>query len=65
LEVILLEDNLDFAKTLIADLQNAGHEVLQTPSGKSCLKALSENRYDLALLDWEIPDISGKEVLLA
>lgn len=62
MKVIFLEDNLDFAKTVIADLQNAGHEVHHTPSGKACLKALAENQYDLALFDWEIPDISGKEV---
>jgi two-component system, OmpR family, response regulator RegX3 len=62
MKVIFLEDNLDFAKILIADLRAAGHEVHHTPSGKACLKALSESRYDLALLDWEIPDISGEEV---
>ncbi|HEY3299479.1 MAG TPA: response regulator transcription factor [Methylophilaceae bacterium] len=62
MKVIFLEDNLDFAKTVISDLQNAGHEVNHTASGKSCLKAMSENQYDLALFDWEIPDISGEEV---
>jgi len=63
MNIVFLEDNQLFADEVTATLASAGHQVSHFTSGRSCLRALGENQYDLALLDWEVPDMSGPEVL--
>lgn len=63
MKIIFLEDEAAFAGEVIDILQNAGHQVDHFVSGRACLKALNQQQYDLALFDWEVPDMSGPEVL--
>ncbi len=63
MKIVFLEDNRSFADDVIEALQAAGHEVDHFESGRACLKAIHEDQYDLALFDWEIPDMTGREVL--
>jgi two-component system, OmpR family, response regulator RegX3 len=63
MKIAFLEDNLSFAQHIIGILEDAGHEVAHFESGRECLKAVSNSQFDLCLLDWEIPDMSGAEVL--
>ena len=63
MKIVFLEDDRSFASEIVASLQLAGHEVDYFESGRACLKALNENQYDMALFDWEVPDMSGREVL--
>lgn len=63
MNIAFLEDNLAFAQDIIAALTHAGHQVRHFLSGRECLKVVSSERFDLCILDWEIPDMSGTEVL--
>ncbi len=63
MKIVFLEDDRVFATDIIEALQGAGHEVDYYASGRACLKAMQENQYDLALFDWEVPDMNGREVL--
>ena len=63
MKIVFLEDDRAFASELVASLQMVGHEVDFFVSGRECLKAINANQYDLAILDWEVPDMSGLEVL--
>lgn len=63
MKIAFLEDDLDFAQGIIRSLQVAGHVVQHFDSGRQCLKALSGEHFDLCLLDWEVPDMNGFEVL--
>lgn len=63
MKIVFLEDNRDFASQIVAELQLAGHDVDFFTSGRACLKAINQTQYDLALFDWEVPDMSGREVL--
>lgn len=63
MKIVFLEDDSTFANEVITLLEKAGHHVAHYSSGRECLKALGEFQYDLALLDWLVPDISGVEVL--
>jgi DNA-binding response OmpR family regulator len=44
-------------------LEGEGHEVHGAASGTEALRALDDGPFDLAILDWNVPDISGEEVL--
>ncbi len=63
MNIAFLEDDIVFAQDIIAALTNAGHQVRHFVSGRECLKVVSSERFDLCILDWEIPDMSGTEVL--
>jgi CheY-like chemotaxis protein len=51
LNVLLMEDDPDFAYWLIDMLQDAGHEVAWARSGTEALKAFDRRAFDLAIVD--------------
>ena len=63
MKIAFLEDDITFAQHVTMTLEAAGHEVLHFVSGRDCLKAVSSSQFDLCLLDWEVPDMTGTEVL--
>ena len=63
MRIAFLEDNQFFADDVVTSLRAAGHEVEHFVSGLDCFKALSSSVFDICLLDWEVPDMSGTEVL--
>ena len=63
MNIAFLEDNLAFAQDVIVALTNAGHRVQHFLSGRECLKVVSSEQFDLCVFDWEVPDMSGFEVL--
>lgn len=54
------EEPIRFALTTI--LQDQGYEVDASETGNAGLKKLEENRYNIVLLDYNLPDINGLEV---
>ena len=65
LRIALLEDDADQAGRLCSLLQNVGHKVHAFNRGRALLAQLRMETYDLLILDWEVPDLSGYDVLLA
>ncbi len=63
MKIAFLEDDAAFAATIIEWLEQAGHDVTWFRSGRECVRALSEERYDLCLFDWMLPDMSGPDVM--
>lgn len=63
MKIAFLEDNLIFGQDIAEALTNAGHQVRHFLSGRECLKVLSNEQFDLYIFDWEVPDMSGTEVL--
>lgn len=63
MKIAFLEDSIEFAKQIIAILEQDGHEVQHYTSGRECLKAIHADQFDLILLDWEVADVKGVEVL--
>lgn len=63
MKIAFLEDDILFAEEITSVMRSSGIEVDHFPSGRACLKALKDGQYDMALLDWEVPDMSGREVL--
>ncbi len=63
MRIALLEDDKDQAERTALLLHDAGHHVKVFSRGRLLLKQLNNETYDLVMLDWEIPDVSGYEVL--
>lgn len=63
MKIAFLEDSVSFAEDIVRSLTSAGHEVQHFLTGREYLKAVVSDKFDLCLLDWEVPDMSGPEVL--
>jgi DNA-binding response OmpR family regulator len=63
LRIAFLEDDVEQAERVGSLLRGAGHHVYVFNRGRALLGALRAENFDLLLLDWELPDLSGYEVL--
>lgn len=63
MKIALLEDEIDQAKNLSDLLVSANHHCEYFHTGKTFIYAVLHNSYDLLILDWQLPDSDGTEVL--
>ena len=63
MRIAILEDDPDQADLLKLWLSHAEHSVERFGSAAGFLRAIRRESYDLYLLDWMLPDLSGIEVL--
>jgi DNA-binding response OmpR family regulator len=45
-------------------LPDDGHDLHPHPSGREAMKMAGRESFDLFMLDWQVPDVSGAEVLM-
>lgn len=62
-KVLIIEDQVDIAKTLQSKIQTSGLNVLVTHDGEEGLKSALENRPNLILLDLILPKMDGMTLL--
>ncbi|MEJ0036581.1 MAG: response regulator transcription factor [Gammaproteobacteria bacterium] len=65
MRIALLEDDVEQAERTASLLHHVGHQVNVFTRGRMLLRQLNTETYDVIVLDWEIPDVSGYEVLQA
>lgn len=63
MRIAYLEDDRHQAERVAALLEGAGHQVCAFDRGRALLARLASESFDLIVLDWEVPDVSGYEVL--
>lgn len=63
MEILIVEDEKQIANTLKKNFMDEGHNVTNAFDGEMALALLSEKDFDIILLDWRIPNITGIEVL--
>ena len=63
MRIVILEDDKDQADLLVAWLEEAGHQCTVFADGNAFIRAYSKDSYDIVLLDWMVPNLSGLEVL--
>ncbi|MDT8759227.1 PAS domain S-box protein [Sphingomonas psychrotolerans] len=62
LVVLAVDDDALVLTNTAAMLEEGGHRVLQATSGKAALQLLSENRVDLLVTDFAMPEMSGAQL---
>jgi DNA-binding response OmpR family regulator len=63
MRIALLEDDLSQADLVRLWLAGAGHTVHMFPRSRELLRTLARESFDIYILDWELPDTPGIEVL--
>ena len=63
MRIAILEDDRSQAYVLRHCLTGAGHAPNMFDRGQSLLNALKEETFDLLLLDWNVPDVTGIQIL--
>jgi CheY-like chemotaxis protein/HPt (histidine-containing phosphotransfer) domain-containing protein len=65
LNILLAEDNVINQRVAIGTLQRRGHMVRPVNNGKEALAALASERFDLVLMDVQMPEMDGLEAAAA
>lgn len=63
MRILLVEDNLDLADSVVQHLRRTGNAVDHQADGLSALRFLEHERYDLVLLDIGLPAMDGLSLL--
>src|SRR5438093_498464 len=63
LRLFLIEDDEDVALLIRKTLERADYQVLRCRTGADALIVLAQTSFDLVLLDHQLPDITGLELL--
>ena len=63
--ILVVEDNRDVRAFVVSALETSGFAVVEAATGWQALRLAESKRPDVLLLDWQLPDISGLDVLRA
>ena len=61
--VLVVDDDPNIRKMIIAALRREGYEFAEAPNGKEALEIMRAQRPDVVVLDLMMPIVSGWEVL--
>lgn len=62
-KILLVEDDLELTERLREWFSEEKHVFEATGSGKDALQLLENYEYDVIILDWRLPDVSGIDIL--
>lgn len=62
-KILLIEDDPDLAETIGNKLADDHHTVETIHNGLDGLSSLKASEYDVVVLDWDLPGLSGIEIL--
>ena len=64
IKILVADDFPEVTRVIRNILKNIGFtNIREADSGKAVLRALKKEKYDLILCDWNMPDMTGVEVL--
>ncbi len=63
MQALIVDDSSTMRKVLKSILTTAGFTVLEAKCGAEALDCLKQNRAGLALFDWNMPEMTGIELL--
>lgn len=62
-KILIVEDDVVFCKLLTRFLTKNDFQVLDAQAGKEALQLIETNSFDLAILDYRLPDMNGIDIL--
>ena len=62
-KIFLLEDDITLNETIVEYFEDLNYEVTSAYDGNSALELIYEKSFDILLLDVNVPDINGFEIL--
>jgi CheY-like chemotaxis protein/HPt (histidine-containing phosphotransfer) domain-containing protein len=65
LHLLLAEDNVINQKLMVRLLEKAGHSVTLVRTGRAALEAIAQTRFDMVLMDVQMPEMDGFEATAA
>ncbi len=63
MKILLVEDDIMLNEMITEYLSSTGHAITSAKSGDESLKILNEQKFDLLILDINLPDIDGFTIL--
>jgi len=60
--ILVVEDEKDICELISLHLRREGHDVVTVENGEEALTLVGNNHYDVVVLDWMLPGLSGLEV---
>jgi len=61
-KLLVVEDNLALLKLLESILREVGYETVVATTGIEAIEMISHNKFDLAVIDYGLPDALGTEI---
>ena len=62
-QVLIVDDDVGFARALARRLRQVGHDVTTCPNGAEAIEYYAEEHFDVVVLDYQLPDWNGIELL--
>ncbi len=62
MRILVVEDERDVRELMLLHLKREGYDVFAAEEGEEAFRKLSSENFDLVLLDWMLPGISGLEI---
>ena len=62
-KVLVVEDEADIRDLIVLHLTREGYSVESCGNGREALEKACQNKFDLLVLDWMLPEKSGLEIL--
>lgn len=60
--ILIVDDDDDVRETIVNQVRDLGHEVTQANSGRQALSLMETASYDLLILDYAMPGMTGMEL---
>ena len=64
-KIVYVEDEVEIRASIVDELVDAGHDVIQAANGRAGLAAVLQHDPDLVISDWLMPEMSGFELFQA
>ena len=61
--ILLVEDDIELAQEVLADLASRGHVAAHSGDGLAALDAVRQGRFDLLVVDRMLPGLDGLELI--
>ena len=61
-KILIVEDEQPIREMIAFHLSRAGYEIIEACDSREAREQIADNRPDLALVDWMLPDTSGLEL---